>query len=192
MQASSLAHVRFACRAISFNALLKSRKQVESGWLNRSARRPPFVDHLHRDTGPYSQRMANVVVVLYPDPTSGFPPAYARDSIPAVADYPDGQRVPSPSALDFKPGELVGCVSGALGLRDFLAAGGHELTSDVGQGRARLRTRTCLVGRRNCYLTTVLAGVPDRGTHREGAQAEAGDHRRNRFGSRRSRRRHRT
>ena len=72
--------------------------------------------------------MANVVVVLYPDPVSGFPPAYARDSIPAVRGYPDGQIVPSPSALDFKPGELVGCVSGALGLRKFLEDNGHQLT----------------------------------------------------------------
>ncbi len=76
--------------------------------------------------------MANVVMVLYPDPVSGFPPAYARDSIPAVRGYPDGQIVPSPSALDFKPGELVGCVSGALGLRKFLEENGHQLivTSD--------------------------------------------------------------
>ncbi len=72
--------------------------------------------------------MANVVIVLYPDPVSGYPPVYARDSIPSVAGYPDGQIVPSPSALDFKPGELVGCVSGALGLRNFLEEGGHHLT----------------------------------------------------------------
>jgi formate dehydrogenase len=72
--------------------------------------------------------MANVVIVLYPDPVSGYPPAYARESIPSVAGYPDGQIVPSPSSLDFKPGELVGCVSGALGLRKFLEDGGHHLT----------------------------------------------------------------
>jgi formate dehydrogenase len=72
--------------------------------------------------------MANVVVVLYPDPVSGYPPTYARDSVPVVHGYPGGQRLPSPSGLDFTPGELVGCVSGALGLRDFLAHGGHRLT----------------------------------------------------------------
>jgi formate dehydrogenase len=76
--------------------------------------------------------MANVVVVLYPDPVCGYPPTYARDSIPVVHGYPGGQSLPSPSALDFTPGELVGCVSGALGLPEFLADGGHRLivTSD--------------------------------------------------------------
>lgn len=76
--------------------------------------------------------MAKVLLVLYPDPVDGYPPAYARDGIPAIHGYPDGQTLPNPSAIDFTPGELLGCVSGALGLRDFLSAGGHQLvvTSD--------------------------------------------------------------
>ncbi len=76
--------------------------------------------------------MAKVVMVLYPDPVAGYPPAYSRDSIPVLDRYPDGQTLPSPSAIDFTPGELVGCVSGALGLREFLERGSHELvvTSD--------------------------------------------------------------
>lgn len=76
--------------------------------------------------------MAKVVLVLYPDPVSGYPPKYARDSIPALDGYPGGQTLPSPSSIDFTPGELVGCVSGALGLRKFLEDGGHQLvvTSD--------------------------------------------------------------
>ncbi|MGH3969944.1 MAG: NAD-dependent formate dehydrogenase, partial [Mycobacterium sp.] len=76
--------------------------------------------------------MAKVLLVLYPDPVSGYPPVYARDSAPAVRDYPGGQSLPSPSGIDFTPGELVGCVSGALGLRKFLEDGGHQLvvTSD--------------------------------------------------------------
>ena len=38
----------------------------------------------------------------------------------------------APSGIDFTPGELLGCVSGALGLRKFLESGGHQLvvTSD--------------------------------------------------------------
>lgn len=72
--------------------------------------------------------MANVVLVLYPDPVSGYPPVYARDTVPVVQGYPGGHTLPSPSALDFAPGELVGCVSGALGLRKFLEDGGHQLT----------------------------------------------------------------
>jgi formate dehydrogenase len=76
--------------------------------------------------------MAKILCVLYPDPVTGYPPVYARDSIPTFGDYPDGQTLPSPSTIDFTPGQLLGCVSGELGLRRFLEAEGHELivTSD--------------------------------------------------------------
>lgn len=76
--------------------------------------------------------MAKCVMVLYPDPVDGYPPRYARDSIPAIQGYPDGSTVPTPSKLDFTPGELLGCVSGELGLRKFFEDGGHQLvvTSD--------------------------------------------------------------
>lgn len=77
--------------------------------------------------------MAKVVCVLYPDPVSGYPPTYARDDIPVIKGYPNGQTVPNPQGeLGFKPGELIGCVSGELGLRKYLEANGHELivTSD--------------------------------------------------------------
>ena len=47
--------------------------------------------------------MANIVMVLYPDPVSGYPPVYARDSVPVIHGYPGGQSLPSPSALDFTP-----------------------------------------------------------------------------------------
>jgi formate dehydrogenase len=76
--------------------------------------------------------MAKVLCVLYPDPDGGYPPRYARDDIPTLDTYPDGTTLPTPAAIDFTPGELVGCVSGELGLRRFLEAGGHTLvvTSD--------------------------------------------------------------
>jgi len=76
--------------------------------------------------------MAKVLCVLYDDPIDGYPPAYARDSIPEIAGYPDGQSAPTPAAIDFEPGELLGCVSGELGLRKFLEDRGHTLvvTSD--------------------------------------------------------------
>jgi formate dehydrogenase len=76
--------------------------------------------------------MAKVLCVLYDDPEDGYPPDYARDDVPRIETYPDGQTAPSPSAIDFTPGELLGSVSGALGLRDFLEGGGHTLivTSD--------------------------------------------------------------
>ena len=76
--------------------------------------------------------MAKIVCVLYDDPVDGYPPAYPRDEIPKIERYPDGQTTPTPSAIDFSPGELLGCVSGELGLRKFLEEAGHELvvTSD--------------------------------------------------------------
>jgi formate dehydrogenase len=71
--------------------------------------------------------MAKIVCVLYDDPVDGYPPSYARDDIPKIEKYPDGQTTPTPSAIDFSPGELLGCVSGELGLRKFLEDAGHEL-----------------------------------------------------------------
>jgi len=71
---------------------------------------------------------AKVVCVLYDDPVTGYPPKYARDDIPVIKSYADGQTTPTPvSEPTFKPGELLGCVSGELGLRKFLEDRGHEL-----------------------------------------------------------------
>ena len=76
--------------------------------------------------------MAKVLCVLYDDPVDGYPKEYARDDIPKITKYPDGQTAPTPKAIDFKPGELLGSVSGELGLRKFLESQGHTLvvTSD--------------------------------------------------------------
>ncbi|MGV9342672.1 NAD-dependent formate dehydrogenase [Streptomyces sp. NPDC003688] len=76
--------------------------------------------------------MAKIVCVLYPDPVTGFPPKCARNDLPKIEGYPGGQTLPSPKAIDFTPGELLGSVSGELGLRRFLEERGHELvvTSD--------------------------------------------------------------
>jgi formate dehydrogenase len=76
--------------------------------------------------------MAKVLTVLYDDPVDGYPKSYARDDIPRIDHYPDGQTTPTPSAIDFKPGELLGSVSGELALRKFLEKAGHTLvvTSD--------------------------------------------------------------
>jgi formate dehydrogenase len=76
--------------------------------------------------------MAKILVVLYDDPVTGYPPRYARTDIPHIEQYGDGQSTPTPSAIDFTPGELLGSVSGELGLRDFLEKAGHTLvvTSD--------------------------------------------------------------
>lgn len=76
--------------------------------------------------------MSKVLCALYPDPVDGYPSSYPRDSLPQLEQYPDGQSLPTPKAVDFSPGELLGCVSGELGLRKFLENQGHELvvTSD--------------------------------------------------------------
>jgi formate dehydrogenase len=73
-----------------------------------------------------------ILCILYDDPKSGMPQRYALDSIPKLEKYPDGMTLPSPKGIDFTPGELLGCVSGELGLRKFLEDNGHTLvvTSD--------------------------------------------------------------
>jgi formate dehydrogenase len=76
--------------------------------------------------------MAKIVCVLYDDPVDGYPKSYALDSIPKIRSYPDGQTAPTPKSIDFVPGQMLGSVSGELGLRSFLENLGHTLvvTSD--------------------------------------------------------------
>jgi len=73
-----------------------------------------------------------ILCVLYNDPKTGMPERYARDNLPKLDKYPDGMTLPSPKGIDFNPGDLLGCVSGELGLRKFLEDAGHTLvvTSD--------------------------------------------------------------
>jgi len=76
--------------------------------------------------------MAKILCVLYDDPVDGYPTSYARDDLPRIERYPDGQALPTPKSVDFTPGTLLGSVSGALGLRKYLEAAGHQfvVTSD--------------------------------------------------------------
>jgi formate dehydrogenase len=76
--------------------------------------------------------MATILCVLYDDPVGGYPPSYARADIPKIERYHDGQTTPTPERIAFTPGELLGSVSGELGLRGFLGERGHRLvvTSD--------------------------------------------------------------
>jgi formate dehydrogenase len=52
--------------------------------------------------------------------------------VPTISSYPGGQTTPSPEAIDFTPGQLLGSVSGELGLRAYLEKAGHSfvVTSD--------------------------------------------------------------
>ena len=68
--------------------------------------------------------MAKVVLVLYDDPIDGYPTSYARDALPTLGDYSDGQKLPTPKSIDFQPGTLLGSVSGELGLRKYLESNG--------------------------------------------------------------------
>jgi len=71
--------------------------------------------------------MSKVVCVLYPDPENGPPRSCPRDHVPVLEGYPGGQTLPTPRAVDFTPGQLLGSVSGELGLRRFLEGLGHSL-----------------------------------------------------------------
>ena len=73
-----------------------------------------------------------ILCVLYDDPKNGMPKNYALEKLPKIDKYPDGMTLPSPKGRDFNEGELLGCVSGELGLRKFLESNGHQLvvTSD--------------------------------------------------------------
>src|SRR2546430_4830317 len=78
----------------------------------------------------YAEReeiMAKVVCVLYDDPVDGYPKSYPRDDLPKLDRYPDGQTLPTPKSIDFKPGTLLGSVSGELGLRKYLESNRHKL-----------------------------------------------------------------
>ena len=68
-----------------------------------------------------------ILCILYDDPKGGMPSSYPVEQLPKIEKYPDGQTLPTPKAIDFNPGELLGCVSGELGLRKFLEDAGHTL-----------------------------------------------------------------
>ena len=67
-----------------------------------------------------------VLCILYDDPKDGMPKSYPLKELPKLEEYPDGMSLPSPKGRDFIPGQLLGCISGELGLRKFLENNGHE------------------------------------------------------------------
>ena len=67
-----------------------------------------------------------ILCVLYDDPKGGMPKSYPLSDLPKLEKYPDGMTLPSPKGRDFTPGELLGCVSGGLGLRKYSEPNGHE------------------------------------------------------------------
>ena len=67
-----------------------------------------------------------ILCVLYDDPKGGMPKSYPLSDLPKLEKYPDGMSLPTPKGRDFTPGQLLGCVSGELGLRKFLESNDHE------------------------------------------------------------------
>ena len=67
-----------------------------------------------------------ILCVLYDDPKGGMPKSYPLSDLPKLEKYPDGMSLPTPKGRDFTPGQLLGCVSGELGLKKFLESNGHE------------------------------------------------------------------
>ncbi len=106
------------------------RLLIAVGVVSRFATVAPAFARNFRSSPPLN---AKVLCVLYADPVAGYPKTYARDTVPSIGNtYSDGQKLPTPSAIDFTPGHLLGSVSGELGLRKFLESKGHTLvvTSD--------------------------------------------------------------
>ncbi|WP_223881144.1 hypothetical protein [Nesterenkonia ebinurensis] len=122
--------------------------------------------------------MAKILCVLYPDPVDGYPPEYARDALPRIEKYPGGQTLPTPSSVDFSPGELLGSESGELGLRTFLEETGHKLVVTTDKEGARLGLRPAPARCRGGHLPAVLAGLSGRRAAQTRREPQAGHHRR--------------
>jgi len=52
--------------------------------------------------------LATVLCVLYDDPIDGYPKSCPRNDLPKIERYPGGQTLPTPKAIDFTPGALLG------------------------------------------------------------------------------------
>jgi formate dehydrogenase len=66
-----------------------------------------------------ANKRRKILCVLYEDPATDYPDSYARAGVPLLEQYPDGMKLATPAKVDFHPGKLSGCVSGALGLHKF-------------------------------------------------------------------------
>src|SRR2546428_7753365 len=104
--------------------------------------------------------VAKVLCVLYEDPVDGYPGSYAREAIPRIERYYDGQTTPSPERIDFEPGELLGSVSGELGLRRFLGGGGPAVFVPSDQDRPPSPFRRGVPAAGNCILAPFLPPPP--------------------------------
>ena len=130
--------------------------------------------------------MAKVVCVLYDDPVTGYPKSYARDDVPKLERYPDGQSLPSPKGIDFQPGQVAGQRLGCPGPAQVPGRKRSQARRHLGQGRSRLGPGAGVARCGHRHLAALLAGLHDRGAHRQVTEAQAHRHRRHRFGPYRS------
>jgi len=108
-----------------------------------------------------------ILCVLYDDPKDGMPKNYPLSELPELKNYPDGMALPTPKAIDFTPGELLGCVSGELGLRKFLEERGHTLVvtsekdGDNSVAAKEMVDADIVISQPfwNCYLTRELIEI---------------------------------
>ena len=112
--------------------------------------------------------MATVLCVLYADPVDGYPPRTRVTTSRTSSATSTGKTTPTPEEIDFTPGELLGSVSGELGLRTLSRGRRAHLHRHLGQGRPRLGLRARAAERRRRDLAAVLARLSDRRANREG------------------------
>ena len=72
--------------------------------------------------------MSKIVCVLYDDPVDGYPKSYARDDLPKLTGYPDGQTLPSPKKIDFIPVSCSAACPASLGCASFSKSKGTSLS----------------------------------------------------------------
>jgi hypothetical protein len=89
----------------------------------------------------------------------GYPKSYARDDIPVITHYANGQTTSTPQSIDFVPGQQLGSVSGGLGLRQYLQSVGHTFVIDpLKVTRAALESAASVAA---LFITTETAIVEE-------------------------------
>ena len=112
-------------------------------------------------------------------------PSTRATTIPTIERYPGGQTTPTPERDRLHAGRAARQRLRRARAAQLPRGARPPLRRHVRQGRRRLRVRARAARRRRRHLAAVLARVPDRRAHREGAEPEARDHRRHRLRPRR-------
>ena len=85
--------------------------------------------------------MAKVLCVLYDDPVDGYPKTYARDDIPKITKYPDGQTAPTPSGHRLQAGPAARQRLRRARASQVPGEGRPHLGRDLRQGRSEFGVR---------------------------------------------------